>query len=384
MTRSLFRISFYKITAFFGGRNALILVCILILCCLTVTALIANTSTPDTVEAVIVDLCDGPYSRAFCFNFAAADGIHAEIIHTVSEGEDRILYDSAEVMLILSGDYDRLISEPETLQTASSDHNGPLISFKTAPGSESAELLRETAAGLMLAQRSEIRVRNSLEADGFDVSEFEKYMTEATQPNLYSVSFSEKSPSENRSHGGLVRAGFNGVAALLLVLTLLTLTRRMADPTSVLVTQRIEILHNGRLFAFISDYLALFLVALFLAAVSFGLSPTKSTLSLFGWICYSLCISAISLLISGFGSFGRIDILAPFLAIVTSVLGGCFTDLSLLSDAFVVIARCVPQGQLFAVINGNGLFCIVLFAESVLVLLTAYLVCRNKTTLKAL
>lgn len=380
MIRSAFRISFHKITAFFGGRHALILVSVLLLCCLTVTALVANAAAPDTVEAVIVDLCDGAYSRAFCEAFCNSDGIHAEVLHTVSEGEDRILFDDAEVMLILSEDYDVRITELDT-QSASSDSDIPLIAFKTAPGAESSELLRETAAGLMLSQRSKIRIRNSLEEDGYDVSDLEKYMSEASLPKLYSVSFSGGSTNRFRSLTNLIRSGFDGVAALSLLLILLTLTRRMSDPASEQVSERIGIVQNGKLLAFISDFLALWIAALAIAVVSCVLSPTKSILAICGWICYSLCISAVCLLISGFGSFGRIDILAPFLAIASSVVGGCFTDLSLLSDPFTVIARCTPQGQLFAVINGSGLYCFALLAESMLALMSAYAI-RTKRAVK--
>ena len=41
---------------------------------------------------------------------------------------------------------------------------------------------------------------------------------------------------------------------------------------------------------------------------------------------------------------GRVDTLAPFLALIICVLGGCFLDLSQLSPALQRLALLTPQG----------------------------------------
>lgn len=369
MIRSILRISTHKITAFFGGRRTLILIFVLLLCLFAATSMISNAKTPDTVYVAIVDLCDGTYSRAFCDAIADTEGIHAEVVRTIAEGEDKMLFDSFEVMLVISPDFDLKIDQ---------DSKDTLVTLKTAPGAESAQLLRETTAGLLVSQRSAIRMKEKLTRDGFDISAFDAYANEAKLPKLYSVeTYAKNSESDSLSHG-LVRSSYNGVAALALLLILLTLTRRMSDASSELVAERLETRHHGRIIAFSSDCIALLLTAILTSIIVFAFSSQKSFFVALAWIAYSMCISAICMLITRFSKVGRIDILAPFLAIVTSVIGGCFTDLSLLSPQLQIAARCVPQGQLLAAVNGNIVFCLVLFGEGIFALLLSWFLHKRR------
>ena len=369
MIRTILRVSAHKISAYFGGRRTLLILCLFLICLLAAASIISNAKSPDTVSVAIVDLCDGPYSRAFCDSVMKTEGIQAEVLHSVSQGEDKMLFDSIEVMLVLSQDYDDKISE---------DSKDALVTIKTAPGAESAQLLRETTAGLLVAQRSTIRIKEQLDEDKFDLSSFDAYMDEAKLPKLYSVeTYGAEHAPDTFSHG-LVRSSYAGVAALALLLILLTLTRRMSDAPSKLVSERIETQHCGTAIAFSTDYIALLITAVLISCYAFAFSPQKSFTIALAWIAYAFCISAICLLISRFNTVGRIDILAPFLAIVTSVIGGCFTDLSVLAPQIRIVTHCVPQGQLLAAVNGNAIFILIMFGESILLICLSLLLHKRR------
>lgn len=373
MIRTLLPISLHKITAFFGGRRAFVLVCILLCICFGATAMISGAKSSEDVHVAIVDLCQEPLSESLCLSLSDTEGIRTDVFHTISDGEDCMLFDSAEVLLIIPEDYDQKIAE---------DTVGSIVTLKTAPGAGSVQLLRETVAGLLTAQRSEVRVKAQLVTDGImtedDDSAFRRYMDEITTPRIYTVDTYGKKNATELNTSELLHASYSGVGALALLLVLLTLTRRMSDAYSKNVSERIETQQNGSMLAMISDLLALFAVALLISAEAFLLSPEKSFPGALAWICYSLCVSGICLLISRFNTSGRIDILAPFLAIVTSLFGGCFTDLSVLSEGWRFVARCMPQGQMLAATNGHHVFCLLLIGEGAVAVLAAVLLQRKK------
>ena len=358
MIRTLLRISIHKIVAFFGGRIALALVCLLLCGCFAAASLIAGGGQTEDVQVAIVDLCGGPLSKELCRSVAETKGIRATVVSTVEEGEDQVLLNSAEVILILDPDYD---------QKLLADHTETLIRMETAPGAGSAQLLRETLAGLLIAQRSEQRVKEQLSDDGLmkDETLFKQYIEEAPTPHMYSVESYRGGNGSATDRFGLLHASYYGISALALLLILLTLTRRMSDAYSRNVSERIETQRFGKTISLTSDCLALFIVGIAISVMSFLLSPEKNNNGALSLVCYSVCISGICLLISRFNTSGRIDILAPFLAIVTSIVGGCFTDLSVLSDTLRIIARCVPQGQMLAAANGTVVFALILFCEGI-------------------
>ena len=371
MIRTLLRISLHKIIAFFGGFKAFLIVCIMLCLCLGTASVISGATSPDSVSVAIVDLCNGPLSRELCKSLSATEGIKAETVYTRSEGEDLVLFDSAEILLILDSDYDRKIR---------SDTTESLVSIQSAPGSDSAQLLRETMAGLLISQRSELRVREALVAEGLVTENdplFSQYMRETRTPHMYSVEVYGSVGGKETENSDLLRAGYDGVACLVILLILLTLTRRMSDIHSKNVSERIETQQYGRSLSLSSDFLALFVIALLISLITFLLSPEKRLSEALSLISYSICVSGICLLVSQFNTTGRIDILAPFLAIFTSIVGGCFTDLSVLSDALRIIARCVPQGQMLAAARGMTVFYPILIAEGIAAILLSMLLCRR-------
>ena len=147
---------------------------------------------------------------------------------------------------------------------------------------------------------------------------------------------------------------------------LLTLARRLADGSSRLVARRMGAAKLGRALAFFGDALALFAAGLIASAIAFAFAPARSAALALGLVCYDVCVSGLCLLTSKFGAAGRIDIAAPAIALVTSLIGGCFMDLASLSPFLTVLSRLTPQGQLIACARGALPFAALLAAEGAL------------------
>ncbi len=369
MLRKVFQAAVRKLMSAFGGTEVLLPVYILLAGCFLAAAAIVTAKAPSRISLAVADTCQGPYSRELTEAIMNEEDIEPLLCSSVEEGEDFLLRGKAETLLIITPEYDEKILD----DTAES-----LITLRTAPGAASANLLRETIAGILLARRSSARLRQGLEEDGFDGSLLEPTSREIDLPPLIQTTTAGGSEAAFRAVFGSAYACYEGVAALALILLLLTMSRRLNDPFSKEVSSRLSVLGNGSRLSFFSDAGCLFLAGLFGTLLAFVIGPDRSALLLAGLLCYTVCISGLSLLLSSFGVTGKIDLMAPFLALATSIIGGCFVDLSSLSPSFKTLARCTPQGQLIAAVREQPVFLVVLLAEGCLFAWLAALL-RRKT-----
>ena len=357
MLRKVFQASVRKLMSAFGGTEVLLPVYILLGCCFLTAAAIVTAKAPSRISLAVADTCQRPYSRELTDAIMEEEDIIPLLCSSVEEGEDFLLRGKAEILLIITPEYDEKILD----DTAES-----LITLRTAPGAASANLLRETIAGILLARRSSARLRHALEEDGFDGSLLEPASREIDLPPLIQTTTAGGSQEASRAVFGSAYACYEGVAALALILLLLTMSRRLNDPFSKEISSRLTILENGSLLSFCSDAGSLFLAGLLAALLAFAIGPDRSALLLAGLLCYTICVTGLSLLLSSFGVTGKIDLMAPFLALATSIIGGCFVDLSSLSPSFKALARFTPQGQLIAAVREQPAFLLVLLAEGCL------------------
>ena len=361
--RKLLSLSLKKISVLFGGRPWLIAVTLAAL--MLMFAAVSSVYTAkrrDKVAVACVDECGGELSAALISALSEAPGLDITEVNDRARAEDEMLAGRVEGILIVSPDYDEKMP---------SGGEG-LIEIITAPGSVSAELIRETAAGRLIAQRSRVQVLNKLAEDGFDDSGFDAYAAEFEAPTLYRIESLEGSGADTAVFGKGF-PGYEGFAALALMLVLMTLTRRLSIEESRLVSARMPVVRRGRALDFFTDLFALLLPALLFSAAAFAFAPERSFGSALGLACYSLLLSSICLLIKSLVGSGRVDMLSPAIALVTSILGGCFMDAGALSSALRTIAKFTPQGQLIAAVNGSLPFFFVMLAEAVLIALAAFL-----------
>lgn len=366
--RKLVSSALYKLFAMFGGRRMLPLVYVLLALSLAAVGAIMRAGTPQRVTLALLDECCGEYSAQLAAGLENEDGLSVIRCRTAAEGEDALLLGRAEVLLRIAPEYDeKLLAE-----TAS-----PLVTLESAPGAASAELIRETAAGIMIANRSAALVSKELERDGFDPSLLPGFMEEFVSARLYRVETVGSGDAE-RAVFGADYACYEGVCAFAILLLTLTLSRRLADGSARLVAFRLGSAKHGREISFLGDMLALFAAGLPACVIAFVFAPERSAAFAVGLICYCVCAAGLCMLLSRFGAAGRIDIAAPFIALLTSLIGGCFADLGSLSPALTALARCTPQGQLIACAKGLTLFAPLLAAEGMILALLSLLFGRKK------
>ena len=353
MIRKCLYAALAKLSVMFGGRRVIPIVYLLLAACLLASSLIVTAKEPERVTLAVLDECGGEYSGELVRAVSAAEGFRVTQVDTREKAEDLLLSGHAEALLTVEADYDeRILDEGSTR----------LICLASAPGAASAELIRETVAGLLAASRSEARIAAELEEEGFDSSDMAAYMDEFAVPRMYSFEI-VGGASAQRAVFGTSYACYEGIAALGVLLLLLTLSRRLADGSSRLASMRLAAAENGRAIAFVSDFAALLIAGLIACALAFAFAPQRSILLALGLLAYDICIAGLCLLVSRFGSLARLDIAAPFIALVTSVVGGCFADLGMLSPALGTLARFTPQGQLIAAAKGSAVFIAALVAE---------------------
>jgi ABC-type multidrug transport system permease subunit len=84
-------------------------------------------------------------------------------------------------------------------------------------------------------------------------------------------------------------------------------------------------------------------------------------------LAYAFCTAGLSLLLIRLTALeGRVDGLAPFLALVLCLLGGCFMDLGQLSAALEVFSWLTPPGLAVRATEGSQTALAVLLTEGII------------------
>ena len=368
--RRLFCLSIKKISVLFGGRPLLILLTLLLLgvCFYTVRHAV-TAERNDSVNMTVVDASRSELSSALVAAVREAPGFSVKLAEDIDSARIDMAEGRTEAILSIGADYDSAIAD---------EAPASLIEILTAPGSVSAELIRETVAGKLLAQRAEVKVKNNLAGEGFSIDEFVEYEKEFTVPNMYRITTIGGGNEASRAVFGGGFPGYAGFAALAILLVMLTLTRQLAAYNVRLSAVRMRAVDGGRTLAFMSDAFAVLIPAFLFAIEAFLISSGMSIKLLAALLAYSVAVTGICLALSKTGGAGRIDAVSPFAALVTSILGGCFVELSSLSPALRIVARLTPQGQMIAAANGAGAFIPLLIAEGAVFALTAALLERRK------
>lgn len=360
MIRSVLRSALHKLCAAFGSAWTILPVCCLFSICFTVTSVFLRAKTPQKVSVALVNESDGRYSEQLCGDLLSEEELDVTRYASVRDAEDALLSGKCEVALTISADYDEQILSEDTAM---------LITITEAPDAVSGDLLRETVAGKLIAARSAARMELTLNEEGYDGALLHVYASELPHVNMYSVRTVGSAETGERAVFGRGYACYEGVVALSIFLLLFLLSVRLSSPYARRVCLRLCVCPHGRAIAFFGDVTALLMggALLILPAVLF--SPDRSLLLIASLLCYTVCICGLCLFLSQFSVSGRLDLLGPLVALVTSIAGGCFTDLSALGGAFRIVSLFTPQGQMIAALRGAPLFDLLLLAEGALLLL---------------
>lgn len=355
--RRLLSLTVKKISVLFGGRPIMLPIALIALSiCLAAAAYSVTREHSGAVSIAVTDECGGELSSRLVSEFENTEGFSVLLCNDRTAAEDALISGDAEAMLVIKPDYDERLTAGAAAE---------LIDIVTVPGSVSAELIRETAAGKLLAAKSRAVVLGSLESEGFSTEDFDGFAAEFSAPKLYSVS-SLHGGSVSKAVFGGGYPGYEGFAAMALMLLILTVTRGLSREEAKLVSTRMRVLKRGRAAAFASDLCAVLAVSLLFTVPVVIFAPERSPLFIAAFICYDILLTGLSLLLSRFGGGGRIDVASPFIALITSIIGGCFMDVSSLSPALLTLSRITPQGQLIAALRGSPGFLILILCEGVL------------------
>ena len=232
--------------------------------------------------------------------------------------------------------------------------NLPLV-YESSAAATSQTAAREMIAGQVITQRSMLRAYRELGERGLAVSEEElrellSQFEENAHP-LYRFTFHYPDDARESLERSGMFAGYMGFVALVLMLVLMTLSQWFTWRDSKLVANRMMTIPFGRSFSFFADILLLLGIGSGIIVLAYISTDTYAPRELIYLFAYMYCVVGICLLLSKVQEAGSIDVMAPMIALGTSILGGTFMDLSSLSPTFRVLSNFTPQGQMLQGIN---------------------------------
>ena len=228
-------------------------------------------------------------------------------------------------------------------------------------------------AGQVAVQRSRLRALDQAQTHlGHALTEQEQQdllnqidRIEAEMPPLFQISTSRGAASLSPFYPSPM-----GFSCLAVLLTLLTAAAWGGSSDSRRVEYRMSSLAWGRLLSYGSDCLALTALGLVMSLAILCPGGEMTLPGLAGAAAYAFAAACLSLAVTRFTALeGRIDALAPFLALILCLLGGCFLDLSQFSPSFAALSSVTPPGLARMVESGSPMAFAALLGEGILFLL---------------
>lgn len=320
-----------------------------------------GTERTEVLNIAFADEDNSPVSREFAA-LLNADGkarFAATEFETRTAADEAVRSGKAEgVLIILKGFGAGLAAGEE-----------PFLEYRASADAASAQAAEEIIGGNAIALRSRLRAVGyaeeflNRELTGKELSELEAAAKEYYNEQADAVRF-ERVGGNNEKAGlsvfGALRARFAGVGAFVVMTLLLALGAWTGSNAARAVERRLAAEKNGTALSFWSSYLALFIcgaamyAVMYAAAAAAGRSaPNLGELLASG--SYLFCTGALALIVGGADASGRMSLAAPFIAFVTSLLGGCFADTAAQGGIVAKLAFLTPQGLCIAASDGNYL-----------------------------
>lgn len=348
----LVSLSVQKLRAMAGGLVCAALSLALAFLLFVTAAAALNKKKPDRLVIALVDEDSTAVSRALAEAVAADASSSVTLIPCAGRGEAEKLVENgaAEGMLIIpSGLENALISEKTAL------------TFVAGRGTSSAEAASE------LIGAHAVKLRSRLRAELYAEQLLGRELTDAERETLSRLSESafsgERESAEVRSIGkrtggaagvlGAFHARLNGFFAFTAMLLILMLGSFIGSEDSVACAGRMRTVKHGGALESASRLVALMLCGaalLLLFAVASGGLSLRGALSA---LAYLFCISLLSMLLGSLAGAARTDLASPFIALITSLAGGCFIDPAALGGGLKKLALFTPQGQYLDALSGG-------------------------------
>jgi len=329
---------FFRLKAIFGRGGLLVFLFSALFFCFYVADTIAHTEGAGSLRIALVDLDESGLSAAL-----------SEELHLLAGVELSVLDEQAARMMLARGNVEGILTIGTGYAYALEQGSRLPLFYDSAGTAASRMAAREMIAGRVIAQRSLLRAYGELEALGIATTEAELQaliaeFQEDANP-LYTFSFDSATSPAAHSVDGMF-AGYLGFVTLAIILVMMTLSQWFAQPDSRRVATRVGTAPGGRGLSFLGDVLLLLGIGsgmIFLAWLAASSLSSREVVYLFA---YMYCIAGLCLCLSKLQEAGSIDVMAPMIALFTSILGGSFMDLSALSPVLRTLSLLTPQGQL--------------------------------------
>lgn len=323
-----------KLRAMAGGGSGLIFLLLAALLC-GGAAVGARDSAADCLRLAVCDLDGSAQSQELTGLLTGRPGVELTLCDE-RQGELLLLRGEVEGLFTIGPGYGAALA---------ADGQTPLH-YRGAASSASAQGAREIIAGQVAAQRSRLRavrlagerlgpLRHTQEAELLAC--IDRAARDASE--LYHITASRGARMADPFLPGPM-----AFAALAVLFTLLT-AAPWSGAEGRRAARRLGCLPHGRLLAYGNECLALTALGLFTALAVLLPTGRDCLPALPGAAAYAFCAAGLSMALTRLTAVeGRVDGLAPLLALGLCLLGGCFLDLSALSPGLKALSLLTPPG----------------------------------------
>lgn len=323
-----------KLRAMAGGWAGLAALLLAALLCGGVAAG-ARNGVADSLRLAVCDLDGSGQSRELAELLSAQPGVELTVC-TAEGGELLLLRGEAEGLLTIGSGYGAALAAGEKT---------PLC-YTGAASAASVQGAREIIAGQVAVQRGRLRAaRLAGERVGpLDAEQTAALLdcirrAEKDAAQLYTIT-----TGRGRAAADPFLPGPIAFAALAVLFTLLT-AAPWSGAEGRRATRRMGCLSHGRLLAYGSECLALTALGFLTALAVLLPSGGDGLRALPAAAACAFCTAGLGMALTRFtAAEGRVDALAPLVALGLCLAGGCFLELSGLSPALGILSLLTPPG----------------------------------------
>ena len=326
------------------------------------------------IAVIVVDEEGSASSRELTERLFATAGIAGSVEASMEEARERLNRGQAEGILCIRTGYEAYLK-------ADGESDAAPLYYEGSLSAQSAEGVRELAAAISCVQTAGFRAVRIVEREsGMTLTDAQrKALTEemearaAHMPPLYRM----RNAQDGAADGGADPLTESGAAfgIFILVLVLFTAASRFGTREHSRVRLRLRSVRHGTLYLYGKEVGRLLLTGAVVSAVlclilfpSSGEAAGSDLAKAFTALVFIMtCVSLI--LVRLFPAAERTDLLAPTMALILCLAGGCFLNLQALSPGFARIMRATPTGLALLAAGGDGKALAILFGLAPVLLL---------------
>ncbi len=345
---TLLRAALLKMRAMCDGVLTLLFVLLLSALSFGLVDAVTTRTAASSVRVAVVDEDQTAFSAEVLAALSARDGLSVTTFSSRDAAEDALYCGDVEGVLTLQAGF-----------AASAASNAPLAySCTAAAGAVTAQLLRESVVAT--AAIANVRIQAEAQVSAWYDGDAKQALSDA----LSALDDEAAASYSVTHHGGTAQAQATlfdttpkqaGVVALFAAFVLVSLYPFLQLPDSRRVAMRL--LANRKQYALgvFSDWLAMFFIGLMVDALALLLLRAFSVRAALLLLPYLAALSSFGLALGqSKRQVGGVDLLIPFVVLLTSLLGGCLFNLAAYSDVLRVLSYFTPQGMYLYSVNGNG------------------------------